>query len=606
MKSLKIGAYIRVSTEDQVNVFEGSLDSQKYRINEFVQYKNRQQADWGNIVEFYVEEGVSAGTTNRPVYQKLMSDVRKGKINLILVSDLTRLSRNLMDFCSLINELEKHHASYLSMKEQFDTSTPIGRMLVYIIIILGQFEREQTSERVAVNCHSRALRGLVNGGPAPMGYDKHPDKKGLLVVNESEVQIVQKIFQIFLDEGSRAKAVAKLNELGIRPKRTSTKQKENQNSIWNYQSLGSLIENIAYIGKREVNRVYKDEDPSHLKPWQKYQIVPAAWPAILDEKIFFDAQSLLEEASLRERTRMSKTEKRIFLLTSILTCGITGIPLVGQAGHGSSGTIHRYYHYSRRPKDLKVVRPRLNADELEEKVISELRSALVTQGYFDDLEKTLKSQSDSNTKGGAAEFDRAQKELKDIQNRITSIWTNQSRMQLSEDALKLASDELNRLAKQKQDLEKYLSTLDPKASDPFAFKEQTLFVENQIRWCMQGWAKATPAMRKRLLRRTIKEIVVTQTELLITFWTNSEDRDFSLKVEPQGENSNDKSNIISFGRRKRPAPNANERRRAISSGTVPDSAAEAAGENLKCAVGENQNSSIRSSGNDKIGRGART
>jgi len=603
MKSLKIGAYIRVSTEDQVNVFEGSLDSQKYRINEFVQYKNRQQADWGNIVEFYVEEGVSAGTTNRPVYQKLMSDVRKGKINLILVSDLTRLSRNLMDFCSLINELEKHHASYLSMKEQFDTSTPIGRMLVYIIIILGQFEREQTSERVAVNCHSRALRGLVNGGPAPMGYDKHPDKKGLLVINEAEAQIVQKIFQIFLEEGSRSKAVGKLNELGIRPKRTSSKQKNNLNQIWNYQSLGSLIENVAYIGKREVNKIYKDEDPSHLKPWQKYQIVNAAWPAILDEKIFFDAQSLLEEASLKERTRMSKKEKRIFLLTSILTCGITGIPLVGQAGHGSSGTIHRYYHYSRRPKDLKVVRPRLNADELEEKVISELRSALVTQGYFDDLEKTLKSQSDSNSIGGAAEFERAQKELKDIQNRITSIWTNQSRMQLSEDALKLASDELNRLAKQKQDLEKYLSTLDPKASDPFVFKEQSLFVENQIRWCMQGWAKATPAMRKRLLRRTIKEIVVTQTELLITFWTSSEDRDFSLQVDPQVENSTGQNNIISLGRRKRPSTPADDRRRAMTSGTVPDSAAEAAGENLKCAVGENQNSLVRSSGNDKIGRG---
>lgn len=606
MKSLKIGAYIRVSTEDQVNVFEGSLDSQKYRINEFVQYKNRQQADWGNIVEFYFEEGVSAGTTNRPVYQKLMADVRKGKINLILVSDLTRLSRNLMDFCSLINELEKHHASYLSMKEQFDTSTPIGRMLVYIIIILGQFEREQTSERVAVNCHSRALRGLVNGGPAPMGYDKHPDKKGLLVVNESEVQIVQKIFQIFLDEGSRAKAVTKLNELGIKPKRTSLKEKNNPNVAWTYQTLGSLIENIAYIGKREVNKVYKDEDPSHLKPWQKYQIVPAAWPAILDEKIFFDAQSLLEEASLRERTRMSKTEKRIFLLTSLLTCGIAGLPLVGQAGHGSSGTIHRYYHYVRRPKDLKVVRPRLNADELEEKVIAELKSALSTQGYFEDLEKTLKSQSDANSKGGAAEFDRAQKELKDIQNRINSIWTNQSRMQLGEEALKLASDELNRLAKQKQDLEKYLSTLDPKGNDPYAFKEQALFVENQIRWCMQGWAKATPAMRKRLLRRTIREIVVTQTELWITFWTSSEDRDISLKIGPQSEDSNDQGNIISIGRRSRPSSNANEKRRATASGTVPDSAAEAASENLKCAVGENQNSSIRSSGNDKIGSERRT
>src|SRR5690606_21142524 len=98
------------------------------------------------------------------MYQKIMSDVRQGKINLILVSDLTRHFRNLLDFCTLINEIEQHHASYLSMKEQFDTSTPIGRMIVYIIIALGQFEREQTSERVSINCHSRALRGLRNGG----------------------------------------------------------------------------------------------------------------------------------------------------------------------------------------------------------------------------------------------------------------------------------------------------------------------------------------------------------------------------------------------------------------------------------------------------------
>ena len=355
------------------------------------------------------------------------------------------------------------------------------------------------------------------------------------------------------------------------------KEKNNPNVAWTYQTLGSLIENIAYIGKREVNKVYKDEDPSHLKPWQKYQIVPAAWPAILDEKIFFDAQNLLEEASLRERTRMSKKEKRIFLLTSILTCGIAGLPMVGQAGHGSSGTIHRYYHYVRRPKDLKVVRPRLNADELEEKVIAELKSALSTQGYFDDLEKTLKSQSDANNKGGAAEFDRAQKELKDVQNRINSIWTNQSRMQLGEEALRLASDELNRLAKQKVDLEKYLSTLDPKANDPYVFKEQTLFVENQIRWCMQGWTKATPAIRKRLLRRTIKEIVVTQTELWITFWTSSDDRDISLNevTAPDAEGS---EKIINIYRR-------------------PKS---------RAAGSENQNLSIISSGNDKVGSESRT
>lgn len=192
------------------------------------------------------------------------------------MSDLTRLSRNLLDFCSLIHELEKYHASYLSMKEQFDTSTTIGRMMVYIIIALGQFEREQTSERVAVNCHSRALRGLVNGGPAPLGYNKHPEMPGLLIPNEEEAEIVRTIFQTFLEEGSRAKAIEKLHALGIRPKKTSKKAKEKAAPEWSVQTQGSLLQNKAYIGYREVNKLYKDRDPAHLKPWQKYQMVKAA------------------------------------------------------------------------------------------------------------------------------------------------------------------------------------------------------------------------------------------------------------------------------------------------------------------------------------------
>ena len=113
-------------------------------------------------------------------------------------------------------------------------------------------------------------------------------------------------------------------------------------------------------------------------------------------------------------------------------------------------------------------------------------------------------------------------------------------------------------------------------------------------------------MCKRLLRRTIKEIVVTQTELWITFWTSSDDRDISLNIGPQSEESSDQGNIISIGRRPKSLLAELEKRRAMSSGTVPDSAAEAAGENLKFAVGKNQNSSIRSSGNNEIGRGAGT
>lgn len=105
-----------------------------------------------------------------------------------------------------------------------------------------------------------------------------------------------------------------------------------------------------------------------------------------------------------------------------------------------------------------------------------------------------------------------------------------SKPDATEEALRLASDELNRLAKHKQELEKHQSQLDPKAADRQTYREQALFIENQSRWCMQGWAKATPAVSKRLLRRTIKEIVVTRTELCITFWTSAEKSEESHKA----------------------------------------------------------------------------
>src|ERR1700730_9869635 len=114
----RIGVYVRVSTEEQAQLKEGSIDTQKHRSRLFVESKLVHEPKWGNIVEIYADEGFSAKNTKRPAYQKLMTDVRRKKINLILVSDLSRLSRNIMDFCLLLEELRTHSAKFLSIKEQ--------------------------------------------------------------------------------------------------------------------------------------------------------------------------------------------------------------------------------------------------------------------------------------------------------------------------------------------------------------------------------------------------------------------------------------------------------------------------------------------------------
>src|SRR6185312_16688754 len=126
----KIGAYLRVSTEEQANAIEGSLDNQRYRLNAYVDLKNSQEKNWGGIVDFYIDDGYSAKDTNRPAYQRMMADLKKKKIDLILISDLSRLSRNLFDFCGLLDYPDKYRANFLNIKEQFDTSTSVGRMMV--------------------------------------------------------------------------------------------------------------------------------------------------------------------------------------------------------------------------------------------------------------------------------------------------------------------------------------------------------------------------------------------------------------------------------------------------------------------------------------------
>ncbi len=561
-KPLKIGAYLRVSTDKQVQVFEGSLETQKFRMQEFVKLKNFGDSKWGEIVEFYIEEGYSAGSDRRPQYQRLMSDIRKKKIDLILISDLTRLSRNIEDFCALQRELEKYNAGFFSMKEQFDASTPSGRMMVNLMVSMAQFEREQTAERVAINCHSRAMRGYVNGGKPILGYSRHPERKGVLVINEEEAPIVKMIFDLFLQNGTRAKTISALHEKQIFPKRT-VKESTSTNPVkWTPQSLSNVLNQAAYIGYKEVNKTYKNENPESLKPWQKYQMVKASWPAIIEESKFWEAQRILEEASAIERERLQSGERKTFFLSHLLTCGECGRPLVGQSAHGKSGNIHRYYYHSRKFDDHNCQRPRLHAGVLEEKLITDLKAGLSVAGYFDDLEKSIIATQKSQVHISESEVERLKKEFSEVNSEISGIWRLQSGVQLGEDSLKMASERLEDLAKRKKALESQIQEHERIVADKASVKDKVIFVEDNLKDLLRGWAKATNAMKKRLLRRAIKRIVVTKDEMKVVFWLSAEERDGS-NTEPKASEIESGADVLEFRRRSRQAFEKSDRNLSI-------------------------------------------
>jgi site-specific DNA recombinase len=167
----KIALYVRVSTEEQASNPEGSIKSQEQRLRSHVQEKNR-EGNFGEIVAVYIDRARSGKDTNRRELQKLLRGVRKGEITLVLVSELSRLSRSIRDFSEIWELMRAHGCQFQSLREQFDTTTAAGEMVLFTIANIAQFERKQTSERIVANFIARAERGLSNGGAVPLGYQR--------------------------------------------------------------------------------------------------------------------------------------------------------------------------------------------------------------------------------------------------------------------------------------------------------------------------------------------------------------------------------------------------------------------------------------------------
>ena len=541
----KIGSYVRVSTEEQAQVVEGSIESQQHRLKWFVESKSEHEKNWGKIVDTYIDDGYSAKDTRRPAYQRMMRDIHSGKINLILVPDISRLSRNIHDFCLLLKDLEDCKAKFLSVKEQFDTSSPAGEMMIYNMINLAQFERRQTGERVSMNFHSRALRGLMSGGNPILGYDKDPNNKGKLVVNAEESPMVRRIFEIYLETGSRQEAVRRLNTLGISPKiGAGRKCRHAIDGRWTVSSVATHLKNLAYVGKLEVNRRFKDEDRDTLKLWQQYQIVDASWPAIIDEETFNTVQRLLEENRIRERARFSKGQTRVFLLSGIMRCGECERALIGQTAHGRSGS-HRYYGHKIIVGETNTCKiKRFRADEIEQAVIQHLDEMLLRAGYLDTVELNIRTIMGGQEADAFVEKERVQKDLMAVEKDIESVFQLHAEMAGNADIKIIIREKLEKLAERKRALTAYLESIESRVRRSKDAKEARSVIENKVVAFKRGWQKASSSTQKRLIRRLIDTLVYTP-EGLQAYYVTANDAEVELPISKSKKASESSSGAVS-------------------------------------------------------------
>ena len=549
-KQLRIGAYLRVSTDRQVQVFEGSLDTQKYRMLEFVKSKNKENKNWGDIVEFYIDEGVSAGTVKRPQYQKMMADVRSEKVNLILVADISRLSRSVHDFSILLRDLEECNASYLSMKEQFDTTTPAGRLMINMVVNMAQFEREQTSERVSINVSSRAMRGFVSGGKTPFGFNRDKERPGAFVINEKEAKDLRTIFRVFLEQGSIGKTIPVIEALGILPKPVKTKSNVPVLNKWGYDQLKDLLSNPAYVGIKEVNKKHRNADPEYLKPWQVYQQVKASWSPIVDNKEFAEVQSVLQENLLLERRRIEGAEQRIFLLTGILRCGECGRPLNGHSAHGRQ-MVHRYYkHSDKRNSEVECSVRRIRADELEQVVINHLSEVVMRAGYFDGVEKKLDESMKDEPRRLNDELVRAKEALSNVEKEIAATFRFQLQAAGGPETVQLTATHLEKLGRDKKIVMNRILELEEieRAQEDAAGVRR--IIEVNMKEFKRSFHKASPPTKRRLLRKILWKLVY-QPNGLDAYFNFDEGRS---ERETLNSVSSTATNLVPFKQKKQAKP----------------------------------------------------
>ena len=277
--------------------------------------------------------------------------------------------------------------------------------------------------------------------------------------------------------------------------------------------MSNILTSHAYIGYLEVNKRNKFKDQSKLKPFQQYKLVKANWPCILKEDLFFQVQEALAHAKKKERDRLDHSEIRVFLLSGLLRCGECGTSLVGHTAHGEKSK-HRYYAHTVSNSDTNCSFKRFSACKIEEKVIQYINSAIADAGYFKRLELKLKEKDGVRQLDLKREKISIEKSLQNVQTKLDNLLLMQSRAS-GDKALKLVMQTFESLHQERQQLEDRLSDLSDTATANESIQESLSNVKESLDLFKKGFAKATGASKKRLLRRLLKQLVITPEGLHI-------------------------------------------------------------------------------------------
>ena len=363
-RRMRCAVYTRKSSEEGLDQEYNSIDAQRDAGHAYI--ASQRAEGWIAVADDYDDPAFSGGNMERPALKRLMADIEAGKIDVIVIYKIDRLTRSLADFSKMVEVFERQGVSFVSVTQQFNTTTSMGRLMLNVLLSFAQFEREVTGERIRDKIAASKRKGMWMGGIPPIGYDVANRR---LIPNEAEAKTIAHIFQRFVELGSTTKLVKELRLDGVTSKAWTTQDgRVREGKPIDKGLIYKVLNNRTYLGELR-----------HKELW--YQ---AEHPPIITKSIWDDVHAIL---STNGRVRATTTRAKTQYLLKGIVFGSDGRAMSPFQTAKQNGRRYRYYVPQRDIKEHAGASglPRMPAAELESAVLEQLRGHLRSPDVVRDV-----------------------------------------------------------------------------------------------------------------------------------------------------------------------------------------------------------------------------
>ena len=364
-RRMRCAVYTRKSSEEGLDQEYNSIDAQRDAGHAYI--ASQRAEGWIPVADDYDDPAFSGGNMERPGLKRLMADIEAGKVDVVVIYKIDRLTRSLADFSKMVEVFERQGVSFVSVTQQFNTTTSMGRLMLNVLLSFAQFEREVTGERIRDKIAASKRKGMWMGGVPPLGYDVENRR---LVPNPQEAKLIRHIFTRFAELGSSTKLVKELKLDGVTSKAWTTQDgKVREGKPIDKGLVYKLLGNRTYLGELR-----------HKEQWYQAEHLP-----IVDQPVWDSVHAIL---ATNGRSRANATRATTPFLLKGIVFGNDGRALT--PWHSTKKTTGKRYRYYLPMRDLKEHAgasglPRMPAAELESAVLDQLRNILRAPNLLSDL-----------------------------------------------------------------------------------------------------------------------------------------------------------------------------------------------------------------------------